>query len=132
MKITEGKCPVSCNFDDGLCIGWSQSKSDVFDWTLRSGSTPSSDTGPSSDHGGSGLLPAILRKFLKRFFDGKLKNLISMYNPPCRDIEHFLSPEMKLTENSGKPHLEDKRTRLMKILYLVLMENPFKFMIILK
>ncbi|KAL9953497.1 hypothetical protein ACROYT_G040920 [Oculina patagonica] len=55
VKITEGSCPVSCSFDSGLCLGWSQSKSDVFDWTLHSGSTSSSGTGPSSDHGGSGM-----------------------------------------------------------------------------
>lgn len=37
-----------------MCAGWTQDKSDTFDWTLRSGSTPSSNTGPSSGHGGSG------------------------------------------------------------------------------
>ena len=48
---------VSCDFDNGLCFGWSQSRQDVFDWTLYSGPTPSSNTGPSSDHtSGSGLL----------------------------------------------------------------------------
>ncbi|XP_022778666.1 MAM and LDL-receptor class A domain-containing protein 1-like, partial [Stylophora pistillata] len=41
---------TSCNFDSGLCSGWWQSYSDVFDWTLRSGSTPSSNTGPDNDH----------------------------------------------------------------------------------
>ena len=51
---------VSCSFDSGLCLGWSQSKSDVFDWTLNSGSTPSSSTGPSSGHGGSGKSHSIL------------------------------------------------------------------------
>ncbi|CAH3148297.1 unnamed protein product, partial [Porites evermanni] len=46
---------VSCNFDNGLCFGCSQSMEDVFDWTLYSGSTPSSGTGPFSDHtSGSG------------------------------------------------------------------------------
>ena len=49
---------VSCDFDNGLCFGWSQSRQDVFDWTLYSGPTPSSNTGPSADHtSGSGLLP---------------------------------------------------------------------------
>ena len=49
---------VSCNFDNGLCFGWSQSRQDVFDWTLYSGSTPSLGTGPSSDHtSGSGVMP---------------------------------------------------------------------------
>ena len=57
---------VSCNFDKGLCYGWSQSRADVFDWTLYSGSTPSSYTGPSSDHSGSGLRP--LRRLFHFFF----------------------------------------------------------------
>ena len=47
---TSPSAQASCNFDYGLCYGWSQSRSDVFDWTLRNGSTPSFDTGPSSDH----------------------------------------------------------------------------------
>ena len=42
---------MSCNFDSGLCYGWEQSHfSDVFDWTLGTGGTPSFGTGPSSDH----------------------------------------------------------------------------------
>ncbi|XP_015762664.1 PREDICTED: uncharacterized protein LOC107341715 isoform X3 [Acropora digitifera] len=41
---------VSCNFDFGLCPGWSQSTADVFNWTLGTGKTPSTDTGPSSEH----------------------------------------------------------------------------------
>ena len=43
-----------CNFDHGLCSGWNQSSSDDFDWTLASGSTPSSSTGPTNGQGGSG------------------------------------------------------------------------------
>jgi len=54
VKITEGDCPVSCSFDNGLCLGWSQSSSDVFDWTLNSGPTPSLSTGPSLDLSGTG------------------------------------------------------------------------------
>ncbi|KAJ7385144.1 Meprin A subunit beta [Desmophyllum pertusum] len=45
---------VKCTFDNGLCSGWAQSTSDHFDWTVRSGATPSSGTGPSTDHSGSG------------------------------------------------------------------------------
>ena len=42
---------ASCNFDSGrLCDGWQQSSSDVFDWTLNTGPTETSDTGPDSDH----------------------------------------------------------------------------------
>ena len=46
-----------CNFDHGkLCPGISQLRDDKFDWQVRSGSTPSGDTGPSADHSGSGKL----------------------------------------------------------------------------
>ena len=41
---------VSCNFNCGLCPGWSQSTADVFNWTRGTGNTPSTDTGPSSEH----------------------------------------------------------------------------------
>ena len=44
----------ACDFENGLCHGWNQSTADDFDWTLHSGSTPSSFTGPSSGHGGYG------------------------------------------------------------------------------
>ena len=47
---TSPSAQTSCSFDYGLCYGWRQSRSDVFDWTLRNGSTPSFNTGPSSDH----------------------------------------------------------------------------------
>ena len=47
---TSPSVQASCNFDYGLCYGWSQSSSDVFDWTRQRGSTSSSNTGPSSDH----------------------------------------------------------------------------------
>ena len=45
---------MGCNFENGLCPGWYQSNTDDFDWTRRSGHTPSSLTGPSSGHGGYG------------------------------------------------------------------------------
>lgn len=40
---------VACTFDTDKC-GWTQSTSDDFDWTQRSGSTASSGTGPTNDH----------------------------------------------------------------------------------
>ena len=60
---------TSCNFDSGLCCDWQQSIADVFDWTINTGSTWSSDTGPDYDHtSGLGmtkihLLPLILISF---------------------------------------------------------------------
>ena len=50
IPVTSSPAVTSCNFDSNLCSGWRQSNSDVFDWTRRAGSTPSYDTGPSSDH----------------------------------------------------------------------------------
>lgn len=51
-KINYASTPdlTSCDFDVGLCSGWQQSYSDVFDWTRKTGSTSSIGTGPSSDH----------------------------------------------------------------------------------
>ncbi|KAL9987247.1 hypothetical protein ACROYT_G001522 [Oculina patagonica] len=55
VSISSGSCPVNCDFSSGLCDGWGQSSSDVFDWTRHTGSTPSSNTGPDGDHtSGSG------------------------------------------------------------------------------
>ena len=45
---------LGCDFEIGLCPDWSQSYTDDFNWTRRSGSTPSYSTGPSSGHGGYG------------------------------------------------------------------------------
>ncbi|MBL85353.1 MAG: hypothetical protein CMO82_01700 [Winogradskyella sp.] len=44
--------PYSESFENTLGA-WSQSSGDDFNWTLRSGSTPSSNTGPSSANSGS-------------------------------------------------------------------------------
>ena len=43
---------VHCNFERDTC-GFVQLRSDKFDWIRRSGKTPSSNTGPGGDHGGS-------------------------------------------------------------------------------
>ncbi|XP_044182256.1 MAM and LDL-receptor class A domain-containing protein 1-like isoform X1 [Acropora millepora] len=40
---------LDCNFDTSTC-GFIQATNDDFDWTRRNGSTPSFNTGPSSDH----------------------------------------------------------------------------------
>ena len=41
-----------CSFENGMCTWVNVRNGDHFDWTIRSGSTPSSQTGPSSDHNG--------------------------------------------------------------------------------
>jgi len=40
--------PSDCSFESGEQCFWTNSKSDKFDWTRRSGGTPSGGTGPSS------------------------------------------------------------------------------------
>ncbi|XP_048242500.1 MAM and LDL-receptor class A domain-containing protein 2-like [Haliotis rufescens] len=39
----------SCDFERSICM-WTQLKDDDFDWSRRSGQTPSAQTGPSKDH----------------------------------------------------------------------------------
>lgn len=40
---------MNCNFDNSLCT-WTQLLTDVFNWTRHRGPTPTSMTGPLSDH----------------------------------------------------------------------------------
>jgi hypothetical protein len=46
--------PNNENFDAGLSNCWTQDTADVFDWSPRSGSTPSGGTGPTDDFTGGG------------------------------------------------------------------------------
>ncbi|XP_046559779.1 MAM and LDL-receptor class A domain-containing protein 1-like [Haliotis rubra] len=52
VKFTVGVCsiPGDCTFESGLCTWSNTGMGDQFDWTLGSGLTSSSSTGPSSDH----------------------------------------------------------------------------------
>ncbi|XP_022107193.1 fibroblast growth factor receptor 4-like isoform X2 [Acanthaster planci] len=43
-----GSVHFNCTFEDGMC-GWAQSRDDDSDWSLNSGGTTSSNTGPSTD-----------------------------------------------------------------------------------
>ena len=51
----------SCDFEKDLC-GWTQSKSDNFDWKRQQRRTPSSLTGPSSGQGNTGALTPKYRQ----------------------------------------------------------------------
>ncbi|KAK7478849.1 hypothetical protein BaRGS_00029948, partial [Batillaria attramentaria] len=58
VLVVPGNCPVigdvNCNFDSQDICGYTQDMTDDVDWTRRSGGTPSTNTGPSSDHTGGG------------------------------------------------------------------------------
>ena len=41
---------IDCTFESSNLCGYTQDKSDNFDWTRKSGRTSSSGTGPSNDH----------------------------------------------------------------------------------
>ena len=61
--------PVAkCDFDSGLCSQWFQSTSDQFDWTVQSGPTHSSGTGPTADHSSSGKSGSATVFYFRVFF----------------------------------------------------------------
>ncbi|XP_078364332.1 uncharacterized protein LOC144648698 isoform X1 [Oculina patagonica] len=82
VKIIEGSCPVSCSFDAGLesCFGWSQSKSDVFDWKISSGPTPPWSTRPSSDVSGTGKYMYVDSSTQSRGKNAKLQLAVTRSN----------------------------------------------------
>ncbi|KAJ7393856.1 hypothetical protein OS493_003523 [Desmophyllum pertusum] len=104
-----------CNFNNGLCSGWTQDKSDKFDWTLRSGSTPSSNTGPPSGHGGSGQYvyietssPRIANDNAKLVFKGSksgvfcLKFFYHMYGSSMGTLNVFSGNKQIFTKSSDQ------------------------------
>ena len=54
IGVVVGDCPIrgidDCDFETPNICGYTQDQTDTFDWTRRSGSTPSAGTGPSVDH----------------------------------------------------------------------------------
>ena len=52
LILTNGKCPPPpyCDFENGQC-GWvNRGSGDKFNWKRSNGGTPSSGTGPQTDH----------------------------------------------------------------------------------
>ncbi|GFN85250.1 MAM and LDL-receptor class a domain-containing protein 2-like [Plakobranchus ocellatus] len=45
---------VACSFDKQTTCDWKQTNADEFDWTIKSGATASTRTGPSAGHDGHG------------------------------------------------------------------------------
>ncbi|XP_067035363.1 MAM and LDL-receptor class A domain-containing protein 1-like [Acropora muricata] len=62
--------PRDCNFDSPSICGYTQSTNDTFNWSRQRGSTPSFNTGPSSDHtSGSGYYMYIEASFPRQLGD---------------------------------------------------------------
>ncbi|KAK3095928.1 hypothetical protein FSP39_020974 [Pinctada imbricata] len=57
-EIINTDVSLSCDFEDGGCAIFGDVSGDNFDWTVQSGSTPSSSTGPSSAQAGNNYLYA--------------------------------------------------------------------------
>ncbi|XP_078371348.1 meprin A subunit beta-like [Oculina patagonica] len=90
---------MRCNFDNGLCKGWSQSRSDQLNWTVRRGKTPTGGTGPSADHSGSGKYvyietskgkPKDRAVLLFKGYSGKTSCLSFFYHMYGRDISRLI------------------------------------------
>jgi hypothetical protein len=52
VSLSVGRCPAlkECTFEDTRICGWTNEKTDDFDWTRQNGATPSGVTGPPNDH----------------------------------------------------------------------------------
>ncbi|XP_031572670.1 meprin A subunit beta-like [Actinia tenebrosa] len=71
-----------CNFDQDMC-GWkARSRTNTLSWTRRSGSTPSSNTGPNSDHT-SGLGSYVYVEASSSTTKGQTATLVSKVFPPA-------------------------------------------------
>lgn len=50
IYILAGNSSLGCDFENANLCGYTQDKTDVFDWTRGSGQTSSGSTGPTNDH----------------------------------------------------------------------------------
>ena len=95
INIKEGcGTPISSypyfeSFETGL-NDWRQNTDDNFDWTLQSGSTPSSGTGPSTaNHGDNYLYTEASNNF----------NTTAILTSPCFDLTGLTSPGIRFDYN---------------------------------
>jgi hypothetical protein len=82
---TVSSFPYSNDFESGL--GWTQGSGDDFDWTRRSGGTPSSGTGPSA--ASQGTWYAYMEVSSPNYPSKR-----AILNSPCFDLSGVTNPEM--------------------------------------
>lgn len=76
LQFDYGKCKVTpeCSFDFDLC-GWTQDKTDDFDWTRNANNTGSSGTGPTRDH----TYKAVYGKYVHIEASSKFLSMITLF-----------------------------------------------------
>jgi hypothetical protein len=79
--------PYNEGFENGLGV-WNQAGGDDMDWTSRSGSTPSSSTGPSGAHGGSTYL-------YTEASGGNNPGKFALLQSECFDFSTLTAPELR-------------------------------------
>lgn len=84
-SATVSSFPYSNDFESGL--GWTQESSDDFDWTRRSGGTPSSGTGPSA--ASQGTWYAYMEVSSPNYPSRR-----AILNSPCFDLSGVTNPEI--------------------------------------
>ena len=70
LPTTQPPSKWDCNFESGFC-NWNNSREDLFDWYRQTGSTGSTNTGPSADHT-LGSLRGLLKLSLTCLRDGMI------------------------------------------------------------
>ena len=81
--------PYFTDFDSGFPLCWSQETvSDVFDWTLNAGSTPSTGTGPSQDMSSNGSYMYIETSI-------RLPGDLAVLYSQSIDVSALLAPELR-------------------------------------
>ncbi|KAK3733284.1 hypothetical protein QZH41_011133 [Actinostola sp. cb2023] len=102
--------PGHCSFDKGLCPGLTNvnHNTDDFDWTIRSGSTPTLLTGPKTDHSGKGKY-LYIESTGRSVGDKALMTTAEMLGGQCLTFFYHMygivgmgSLQVNIVTNSGK------------------------------
>ncbi|BFZ04222.1 hypothetical protein BsWGS_07261 [Bradybaena similaris] len=74
--------PLDCTFERDMC-SWTQSTSDVFDWQRQATRDPTTSSGPTADHSGTGFFAFIDSSAPRRLSDNAILNSPSTFGQNC-------------------------------------------------